>query len=108
MESTNQMPKYHTRDLEDYQPLEKVPSPLEQVDNTVSKTANVAIVCMIDSVVKVTGTVSGKTYQFSGAGSVVNVDKKDVQWLLDKRQGERQCCGGTGNGNIVFALASEK
>ena len=104
MESTNQMPKYHTRDLEDYQPLEKVPSPLEQVDTVL----NVAIVCMIDSVVKVTGTVSGKTYQFSGAGSVVNVDKKDVQWLLDKRQGERQCCGGTGNGNIVFALASEK
>ena len=94
------MPKHDTRDL-DFKPHEEVPSPLEQVDNTV------LIVCMIDSVVKVTGTVSGKSYQFSGAGSVVNVDKKDVEWLLAKRQGERQCCGGTGNGNIVFALASE-
>ena len=99
MESAGTMPKHNTRNL-DFQPVEKVPPPLEQV-------GTVSIVCMIDAVVKATGLVTGNHYLFSGAGSVVDVDKKDVQWLLEKRQGERQCCGGGGGGNVIFALASE-
>ncbi len=59
----------------------------------------------IDARLKVTGKYSGQEYLFERAGSVQDVDARDVEWLLAKRQGERQCCGGTDKGNKVFELA---
>ena len=65
----------------------------------------VKIASCIDAKIKVTGKYSGREYLFERAGSVVDVDQIDVDFLLEKRQGERQCCGGTDKGNRVFALA---
>lgn len=62
---------------------------------------------MIDSTVKVIGKYSGRNYLFSGAGSVQDIDERDVEWLLERRQGGRQCCGGGETGNVVFQLAGE-
>ena len=78
----------------------------EKVVKVESKQAEtVAIQSMIDAKINVTGYVTGNSYVFNGAGSVVYVDQRDVEYLLEKRQGGRQCCGGTGNGNAVFSLA---
>lgn len=68
----------------------------------------VQVTLLIDSNVVVTGSVSGERYVFKGAGSVVDVDIRDVESLLEKRQGEKQCCGGTGNGNKVFELLTKE
>ena len=67
----------------------------------------VRLVSRLDAKLYVTGKYSGQEYLFDGAGSVVDVDSRDVEWMLAKRQGERQCCGGDPTGNIVFALAEE-
>lgn len=62
---------------------------------------------LIDAKVRVRGVISGRQYEFSGAGSSADVDIRDVDDLLGKRQGGRQCCGGSDIGNQVFQL-SEK
>jgi hypothetical protein len=91
------MPKYYPRNVK---PVEVVVVPADEV--TLVRIAN-----HIDANVKVQSRYSGRVYLFNGAGSVVNVDERDVEWMLEKRQGERQCCGGTGGGNVVFKLAEE-
>lgn len=87
------MPKHSTRGV-----VEFIQPPRLPIFDTVS------IVLMIDAKVKITG-ISGREYLFNGAGSTQDVDERDVESLLEKRQGRRQCCGGTGDGNIVFELA---
>ena len=62
---------------------------------------------LIDSKLIVIGKYSGRNYLFNGAGSVVDVDQIDVDWLLERRQGGRQCCGGGATGNAVFELVKE-
>jgi hypothetical protein len=83
-----------------YRVTEKVKAPEKEI----SERATQAVRLMIDANVKVTGSHSGDAYLFTGAGSVVDVDEKDVEELLAKRQGGRQCCGGTGYGNVMFEL----
>lgn len=98
------MPKHYQPSVEEELPYKKVEEvaarPRERVEL-------VKLALLIDANVKVQGSVSGKTYVFSGAGSIADVDKRDVNDLLQKRQGGRQCCGGTDNGNRVFELAEK-
>ena len=44
---------------------------------------------------KVFGSVTGKEYFFPGAGSVLDVDERDVSELLQKGANRRSCCGGS-------------
>jgi len=89
------MPKYHPSSV-DEKVEEVIAPPRERVEF-------VKLTLLIDAKVQVQGSVSGKTYVFSGAGSIVDVDKRDVNDLLQKRQGGRQCCGsGETTGNRVF------
>ena len=83
------------------------PQYLKRVEVEQPEYEEVAIVSSVDAKIKVTNTPSGREYVFLGAGSVVNVDKRDEEFLLNKRQGERQCCGGTENGNQVFRLVEK-
>lgn len=53
----------------------------------------IAITNLIDSIVEVTGTVTGKKYRFNGAGDSQQVDIQDKDELLNKKRG-RACCGG--------------
>jgi len=57
----------------------------------------------VDANYKVVGRYSGQEYLFRGAGSEVDVEKNDVDYLLELRQG-KGCCGG-GGGNAIFELA---
>jgi hypothetical protein len=59
----------------------------------------VAIRSRVDARVKVTGAVTGKAYEFPSAGSVVNVDTRDKDEILNKKRG-RACCGGTTNASL--------
>lgn len=99
------MPKHNLHAIEDrgYESVvEKyAPEPTESEFST----AKVQVRLMIDAKVSVTGYVTGNSYVFNGAGSVVDIDETDVENLLEKRQGGRQCCGGTGFGNQMFSLA---
>jgi len=98
------MPNNYSQRVEEprkYKSIEKISPPLEQVET-------VRIVLLLDAILMVTGEVSKQVYKFPGAGSVVDVDKLDVEFLLQKRQGGRQCCGsGTTEGNQIFALAGD-
>lgn len=53
------------------------------------------IVLLKDVTLNVTGAVSGTVYTFYGAGSVVDVDVRDVPGLLEKKN-LRSCCGVDG------------
>ena len=82
-----------------------VEKPVEKVEAKVFASSTKKIQLLVDAKLKATGYVTGNSYVFNGAGSVVDVDERDVEQLLEKRQGGRQCCGGTGVGNAVFSLA---
>lgn len=101
MESADQMPKHNLRNVGKNVEVVAVPAP------PVSEVSFIKLRLLIDSTVKVTGVYSGRNYTFSGAGSVQDVEETDVEWLLKRRQGGRQCCGGGETGNVVFELAGE-
>jgi hypothetical protein len=56
-------------------------------------TDTVSIVFLMDAIYTFTGTVTGKTYVFNGAGAVAQIDVRDKDEILDKKTG-RACCGG--------------
>jgi hypothetical protein len=64
--------------------------------------STVRVQSLIDATVKLTGTVSGKQYVFHGAGSIVDVDIRDKDELLNKKRGNG-CCGGQ-SGKHLFQL----
>ena len=95
MESTSQMPQHNLRGVDN----------VETVRVQVKKLPDVPICLMVDVKFKATNTPSGREYVFNGAGSVQNVDSKDAEWFLSKRQ-NKGCCGG-GGGQPVFNLVGE-
>lgn len=63
---------------------------------------------LLDSRLLYTGQVSGQQYEWSRAGSITEVDKRDVPELLAKRIGTGSCCGGQArDGNRVFEIYDE-
>lgn len=63
----------------------------------------IAIRSRVDATVKLTGTISGKIYIWSRAGTVVDVDIRDKDEVLNKKRG-RVCCGGQ-SGKALFEIA---
>lgn len=114
MESASSMSKHNPFGVkpERDNPIEKVVvNPTKQVDTSVelpkqknaASSNTVRIRVRVDANYKVTGRYSGQEYLFRGAGSEVDVDKEDVEILLELRQ-NKGCCGG-GGGNAIFELA---
>lgn len=93
MESAGTMPKYRSYSDVKVETV-KVPEPESRT-----------VVSALDAKTVVTGKYSGREYVFNGAGSIQNVDNRDVEWLLEKRQG-KGCCGG-GGGAQIFYLVEE-
>jgi len=100
------MPKHNLRDNldEELKSYEKSIRPTEVTKAPVGN-SDVKIRLRIDSNYKVTGKISGREYLFAGAGSVLDVDERDVEWILTLRRG-KGCCGG-GGANAIFELAGE-
>jgi hypothetical protein len=46
----------------------------------------------VDAIYKTTGSVSGREYVFNGGGSIVAVNKEDVDEFLSRRN-RKGCCG---------------
>lgn len=106
MEGTTTMSKRNLRSVEkeSVNKEDHIYTKVERVEAKAIEYKTVLVQLGIDAKVKVTGYVTGNSYLFNGAGSVVDVDERDVQNLLEKRQGGRQCCGGTDYGNAMFSL----
>ena len=102
MESTSKMPKHGFRGVETQTPIEKVSVKTDYVPNTTSLSTK-RVRLRVDANWKIRGRSSGRDYLFKGAGSVQDVDERDVEYFLSLRQG-KGCCGST-TGNTVFELA---
>lgn len=63
----------------------------------------VRLVLMRDVRLNITGPITGKTYKFNGAGSILSVDVDDAYVMLDMVRGD-SCCGGAGPFHI-FQMA---
>lgn len=62
----------------------------------------VALQLQINCILKTQGSVSGNIYVFSGAGSIVDVDERDVPKMLEKSLG-RPCCSPSASKYFVLA-----
>lgn len=69
-----------------------------------TKINRVAIRASFPSRLKYSGAVSGEEYEWTGAGDIVMVLEEDVPTLLEKRIGERGCCGAVQQSNKVFEM----
>lgn len=53
------------------------------------------------------GEATLRHYEWVSAGSVVEVDERDVPELLAKRISTNTCCGGSPNGSNIFEIYDE-
>ena len=56
----------------------------------------VLLVLLRDMNLTIVGKVTGKTYNFNGAGSIQDVDRKDAEIMLTKMSGKCDCPGSIG------------
>lgn len=77
-------------------------STIDKAEKKLYNKQTIAIRCLVDAIVKVTGTVTQTLYIFQG-GNPVDVDVRDKDEILNKKRG-RSCCGGNSNKNL-FELA---
>lgn len=49
-------------------------------------------------------TISGKRYEWKRSGDIVEVEKEDAPGLLEKRIGDKTCCGGSPDNLNIFIL----
>lgn len=66
-------------------------------DTPVTKENTIRLQLLVDVIYKAKGLVTGKWYIFPGAGSIVNVDERDAQVLLERRMNTCNCSGLPGN-----------
>jgi len=62
-----------------------------------NKSRTVKLVSMISARIRLDGPNSGKRYTWERAGAVVAVNEEDAELLLQKKLGEKPCCGGSPN-----------
>jgi len=91
--------------LEKYEKLEvKVDSESIPTYTKVAKT--VKLRSCYDARLQYKGQVTGKLYSWNKAGSVVEVDSLDSEYLLAKRLGAKPCCGNSRGGNPIFEISN--
>lgn len=87
-------------EIEEEKPAIVIPEPItynKGISNTI------LIRSKVDAIYKVIGAVSGRQYIFNGGGSMLYVNKEDVDELLSKHRG-KSCCGGGSTQNFIFEL----
>jgi len=57
----------------------------------------------VDAIYKTIGALSGRAYVFNGGGSVVDVNREDVDELLSRRKG-KGCAGCSGSNVPQYAF----
>lgn len=84
---------------------ETKPTPKVTVDKTVAedKISMTKVQSLFPAKVVYIGRISGQRYVFPEAGSILDVDSRDVADMLAYRIGTTNCCGGGyPDGNRVF------
>ena len=71
----------------------KVEAPSQYEEEILQEVEYLSVRLNKNLVVKVIGDVTGNEYTFNGAGSIVNVDKRDVGIINKKNQVHKSCCG---------------
>jgi len=66
-----------------------------EIEPTVQLRETVRVMLLHPGRVHYTGTVTGHRYTWNGAGSVIEVDKEDVEGLLKKKSRSCLTCSGT-------------
>lgn len=89
--------KYKTKGMQSVEEL-----PIEVKGEEAYNSDTVAIRSLVDAQVKITGTVTGTVYVFPKAGSILDVDSRDKDEIINKKRG-RACCGGN-SGKSLFEL----
>jgi len=81
----------------------KVPEDKPPVVKTAAQVTikSIKIQSLISAHLMYSGRESGKQYEWTRAGAIVDVDETDVPELLSKRLGGKTCCG-SGDGNVIF------
>ena len=64
----------------------------------------VSLKSLLSARIRLQGSVTKKNYEWSKAGTIVDVDEKDAPDLLTKKLGEKFCCGGSPN--MLFELVN--
>lgn len=101
------MPKHNPRNITNsFSEMEKnMKVEIIEIPLATGEVKTVKMVSALEAKTYVTGKYSGREYLFDGAGSIQDVDDRDVNWLLEKRQG-KACCGG-GDGAQLFYIAEK-
>jgi len=76
--------------LKDYEEMLWHP---EEVTVKQEEKETVSIMLHRSKIVKIRGEVTGKQYIFNGGGSIVEVDKKDVEGMMRNNRVRQSCCG---------------
>lgn len=82
----------------DYPPLDYLKMREELVEDfeVLPEPETVKLVLLKDITLKYVGPVTGQEYIFGGAGSIVNVDKRDVDIMLQEKGGKGCCPASVG------------
>ena len=75
------------RPLKDYEEILWHPEEPKEIET-------IPVRLMKDLIVKVIGEATGNLYIFNGAGSIVNIDKSDIETINRKNIRHKSCCGG--------------
>lgn len=74
----------------------------QRLEINLPKSTKLPVMLQVDCNLKIRGSVSGEDYFFPGAGSIVDVDERDVPKMLKKTLG-RPCCSPTPAKYFVLA-----
>lgn len=77
---------------------------VEKVSEPITIKAIVKLQNQLDARLFYTGQVSGKSYIWERAGSIVPVDAQDAPKLLEKIINTNSCCNGSSTGQPVFIV----
>lgn len=78
--------------LSESRPIEEVERDL-MADGLLDAPETTKLVLKKNVQLKIIGSETANVYVFSGAGSVVDVDNRDVPKMLEKGLGGKSCCG---------------
>jgi len=78
----------------DTKPKKKKVPLVGKSSNTYNK---ISLTSQFSARIKLCGSVSGECYVWEQSGAAVEVDARDVPMLLEKKMGEKFCCGGKPN-----------
>lgn len=70
--------------------------------NSISEKPKLQLQISVKVIVPSDKTNSGKRYVWERSGDILEVEMEDLELLLNKRLGDKACCGGNSDGMKLF------